>query len=165
MTDLVSFRTELFLSISDDPLELLDALHHLGHGAGAVNKLADLGVRELVGGDERDQAHRLPCACKSWWDSVAMMVTVVVVGFGGRGGGGRGDDDGEDREGGGERDGRERERDGTGIDKTCKSEGVRRAGKDEICQQLWYRDCYYTAPSGPHKNSFFASSGAHIKDM
>lgn len=59
VANLVSFRAQLLLSVPDDPLELLNALHHLGHGSCAVDELAHLRVRELVGGDERDQADGL----------------------------------------------------------------------------------------------------------
>ena len=55
---LLSLRPQLLRSVPDDPLELLDALHHLGHRAGAVDQLADLRVRELVRCDERYEADR-----------------------------------------------------------------------------------------------------------
>ena len=65
VANLVSFRAQLLLPVPDNPLELLNALHHLGHGARAVDQLADLRVRELVRGDERDQADRLSRALAS----------------------------------------------------------------------------------------------------
>jgi hypothetical protein len=37
-------------------------LDHLGDCASAVDQLSRLGVRVLVGGDERDQAHSLASA-------------------------------------------------------------------------------------------------------
>ena len=57
---LLSLRPQLLRSVPDDPLELLDTLHHLGHRACAVNQLADLRVRKLVRSDERDEADGFP---------------------------------------------------------------------------------------------------------
>ena len=55
---LLPLRPQLLRPVADDPLQLLDTLHHLGHRAGAVDELAHFGVRELVGRDQGYQADR-----------------------------------------------------------------------------------------------------------
>lgn len=50
-TRLLALRAKVLSSVPDDPLELLDTLHHLRNGAGAVDELPDLRMSELVGSD------------------------------------------------------------------------------------------------------------------
>lgn len=77
LSRLLPLRPQLLRSVGDDPLQLLDALHHLRHCAGAVDQLAHLRVGELVRRDEGYEADRFSRALVGTHEGVMAHGTAI----------------------------------------------------------------------------------------
>lgn len=77
LSRLLPLRPQLLRSVGDDPLQLLDALHHLGHRAGAVDQLAHFRVGELVRRDEGYEADRFSRALVGTHEGVMAHGTAI----------------------------------------------------------------------------------------
>jgi hypothetical protein len=72
--NLPAFGTQALLSVSQNTLDLLHALDHLGNSAGAVHKFPDFGVLVLIRRDERNQADSFSCPCRHLQQAVALRI-------------------------------------------------------------------------------------------